>query len=323
MAITSIAPAPVICLVNPQMGENIGAAARAMANFGLEELRLVAPRDGWPNEKAIAVASGASWPIEGAEVFSTTSEAIGDKTIVFATSGTPRQIDKPLISPMQAVSLIHALIQDGKKPIVLFGSERIGLGQQDLIRADYIITYPTDFRFPSLNLAQSVAIFCYAWATRSGDKLPDDWKIQNLEVAPRKYFDSMFENLLEELDNVGFFWPEDRRTNMVETLLAPLVRGKFSEGQITLLRGAIKALVNGPRRRFLQTKNSVVAGQIRDWFEAKTNESQSDFSKAKINEIIIGEDKVTILISKDNVQRAVIVTINNGEISIDKIIPAL
>lgn len=320
VAVTTLAPAPTICLVNPQMGENIGAAARAMANFGLEELRLVAPRDGWPNEKAIAVASGANWPIDKAQVFETTQEAISDKNLIFATSGTPRQIDKPLISPAQAISIIDAAISNGQKPIILFGSERVGLGQMDLIGADFIVTYPTDFRFPSLNLAQSVAIFCYLWATRSGDSLPDDWKIENLEIAERKYFDAMFNNLLAELDEVGFFWPEDRRINMVETLLAPMVKAGFSNGQVTLFRGAIKALVNGPRRRFLEAENERIIAEIRAWFEAQT-ETQNDLALAILQEIILDEQRATLIVSQNDIQRAIIISIENGKFVFTNIIP--
>jgi TrmH family RNA methyltransferase len=159
--------APAICLVNPQMGENIGATARAMANFGFGELILVEPRDVWPNPKAWALASGAEWPLEDARLVATAAEAIAEKTLVIATTGTPRQLDKPLIGPREAVARIRAAMKNGEKPVILFGSERAGLDNDLIINADILVTYPVDGRFPSLNLAQSVACFCYEWASFS------------------------------------------------------------------------------------------------------------------------------------------------------------
>lgn len=261
------APAPAICLVKPQMGENIGAAARAMANFGLEELHIVNPRDGWPNEKAIAVAASATWVVEKAQIHATTNDALAEKNIVFATSGTPRQLDKPLISPQEAVKIAAQAMAKGQKPIILFGNERFGLDQIDLVSADYIVTYPTDFRCPSLNLAQSVAVFSYLWAIRDGEKLPEGWDLQNDEIAPRKYFDNLFDFLIKELDECGFFWPQDRRENMVENLRNSLVRAKFSESEINLFRGALRVIAEGPRRRFIEAAQNEKRKKIAKWLE--------------------------------------------------------
>jgi tRNA/rRNA methyltransferase len=271
-----------------------------MANFGLSELIIVNPRDGFPNEKATAVAAGATWVLDDAKLFQTTNEAIAEKTIIFATSGTPRQLDKPLISPSEAVTLISQAMKDGHKPIVLFGNERLGLDQIDLIAADYIVTYPTDFKYPSLNLAQSIAIFSYLWAVRDGDKLPDGWNLPNHEAAPRKYFENMFEFLINELDEIGFFWPADRRENMVETLKNSLVRAQFSESEINLFRGAMRVIAEGPRRRFEELKRNEYKDEIRKVFEAAKHNGSLFFettlpNDAEIKEIII-EGKRAILI---------------------------
>ena len=298
-------PAPAIALIKPQMGENIGAAARAMANFGLSELIIVNPRDGFPNEKATAVSAGASWILDDARLCNTTSEATQDKTIIFATSGTPRQLDKPLISPSEAVKLISQAIKDGHRPVVLFGNERLGLDQIDLISADYIVTYPTDFKFPSLNLAQSVAVFSYLWAVRDGDKMPDGWNIQNHEAAPRKYFENLFDFLISELDEIGFFWPADRRENMVETLKNSLVRAQFSESEINLFRGALRVIAEGPRRRFEELRRAELKEKIRNIFnDAKQNGSLFFENKlpndADIKEIIIEGKKAILIYSQSD-----------------------
>lgn len=315
-AMSSSAPAPAICLVKPQMGENIGAACRAMANFGLEELLLVAPRDGWPNEKAIALASGASWPLEGAKVFATTNEAIAGKTIVFATSGTPRQIDKPLIGPAEAVDLIKDAMEKGERPVILFGSERIGLDQMDLISADYIVTYPTDFRFPSLNLAQSVAIFCHLWAVRTGEKLPEDWNIKPSEVAERKYFDALFDFFTKELDEIGFFWPQERKENMVEVLRGPMVRAKFSQSEINLFYGAIRAISEGPRRRYLESKNKEIEQNLSSWF-------LEQFPDAQIKEIIQNGENASLMFNQSGVNHVAFINIASDAFKIKEIIPPL
>jgi tRNA/rRNA methyltransferase len=246
--------APAICLVQPQMGENIGATARAMANFGFSELILVAPRDVWPNPKAWALASGAEWPLENARVVDTTAEAITEKTLVIATTGTPRQLDKPLIGPREAVARIRAAMANGEQPVILFGSERAGLDNELIINADILVTYPVDGRFPSLNLAQSVACFCYEWASFSeAAGPPPGWTMEEKPAAPRGAFESFFDNLIAELDDSRFFWPDDRKTTMVETLRNALVRGRFTMGEISLIRGAVRSLVEGPRRRAMES----------------------------------------------------------------------
>jgi tRNA/rRNA methyltransferase len=258
--------APAICLVEPQMGENIGAAARAMANFGFGELILVSPRDVWPNPKAWALASGAEWPLENARVVSSAAEAVAEKTLVIATTGTPRQLDKPLIGPREAVARIRAAMANGEKPVILFGSERAGLDNELIINADILVTYPVDGRFPSLNLAQSVACFCYEWASFSeGEGPPPGWTMGEKPAAPRAAFESFFDNLIAQLDDSRFFWPDDRKVTMVETLRNALVRNRFTMGEISLIRGAIASLVTGPRRRAVDTDTAKARALFEVW----------------------------------------------------------
>ena len=315
VASTPQKPAPAICLINPQMGENIGAAARAMANFGLDELLLVAPRDPWPNEKAYALCSGATWPLDSARLFENTKDALAEKTLVIATTGTPRQLNKPLIGPMEAVTIIKAALERGERPIVLFGAERSGLDNEIINSADLLMTMPTDFRFPSLNLAQSVAVFCYAWAAQNEkDGAPKGWQIEKREPAPRKYLDNFFDYFIAELDNAGFFWPEENRENMIEVLQTPIVRARFAENEFSLFRGAIRALIEGPRRRWQSLETQKKRKVAHDWFS-------TEIANAVLKSIYIEDNKAIIhYIEKDQL-RVLVVEIEN--LKIGKIISRL
>jgi tRNA/rRNA methyltransferase len=256
---------PAVCLVRPQMGENIGGASRAMANFGLDRLKIVAPRDGWPNEKAVAMAAGADWPLTGAQVTATLDEALSQATLVLATSGAPRNAERPVMGPEDAARICRDHIAAGGSPVVMFGAERTGLEQEELVRADIIVTYPTSPRFASLNLAASVAVFGYAWvASRSMPGLPDGWYQPGRTPGPRAGFEALLTNLVAELDDARFFWPADRRATMLEVLRTGLQRASFTVNELNLLQGAIKALVTGPRRRSVQeqaARTRQVAGQ--------------------------------------------------------------
>lgn len=263
-------PAPAICLVQPQMGENIGAAARAMANFGLEELILVAPRDGWPNRKAYALSSGAHWPLDNARLVASPEEAVAGKTLVLATTGTPRDLVKPLIGPRAAVSLVREAIAAGESPVVLFGTERTGLDNDQINAADVLVTYPVDGRFPSLNLAQSVAVFCYEWASgREPSGPPPGWLVPDHQPAPRAAFESLFDHLVGELDTTRFFWPDDRRATMIATLRAALTRARLSMAETSLIRGALKSLVGGARRRALEADDAAARAALEAWLAVR------------------------------------------------------
>ena len=160
-------PQPVMVLVGPQMGENIGAAARGMLNFGLEHMRLVAPRDGWPNPAATATASGAARVLDKVGVFDTTAGAIGDMDYVYATTARPRDMTTRVVTPEQAMGEARALIADGKRVGVLFGAERAGLENADIALANAIVTVPVNPGFASLNLAQCVLLTAYEWRRQS------------------------------------------------------------------------------------------------------------------------------------------------------------
>jgi tRNA/rRNA methyltransferase len=272
--------APAICLVQPQMGENIGATARAMANFGFSELILVEPRDVWPNPKAWALASGAEWPLENARVVGSAQEAVAEKTLVIATTGTPRQLDKPLIGPREAVARIRAAMASGEQPVILFGSERAGLDNDLIIGADILVTYPVDGRFPSLNLAQSVACFCYEWASFSeANGPPPGWTMSEKPAAPRAAFESFFDNLITELDDSRFFWPDDRKVTMVETLRNAFIRNRLTMGEISLIRGAIASLVAGPRRRAVESDQARAKAATQTWLTSNAEFADIEITK--------------------------------------------
>jgi tRNA/rRNA methyltransferase len=246
----SAARAPAIILVEPQMGENIGAAARAMANFGLNELRVVAPRDGWPNERAFAMASGADWVLEGARVFPDFDAAVSDLHLLFATTGTPREMVKEVIGPRAMIARAASAAQRGQGAGLVFGPERTGLFNEIVERCDVIVSYPTDARFPSLNLAQSIAIACYEWGVRANPEQPEGWTAAGLEPpASRDQFERLCAHLFEELEAAAFFWPLEKAPAVKRTLRNGLQRGALTDAEIRSMRGAIKALADGPKRR--------------------------------------------------------------------------
>jgi tRNA/rRNA methyltransferase len=247
---------PVIILVRPQMGENIGAAARAMLNFGLSELRLVAPRDGWPNPAAEAMAAGADGILARARVHASLAEALSDLTSVWATTARRRELALPVSSPVQAVPLMRTHLQTGGKVGVLFGAERTGLETAEVALANAILTYPVNPAFASLNIAQAVGVFAYAWQAEAN--LPSSWLENNVEArsgsldltpASRAEVEGLVAHLTEELSAVGFFFPDHRVEQMQRNLRVALQRAAFTQPEVQTLRGAVKALVNGPRRR--------------------------------------------------------------------------
>src|SRR5678815_2077865 len=158
---TSVSATPVIILNAPQLAENIGAVARVMANFGLSELRLVSPRDGWPQERAWASASGADWPLDNAQLFTSVEDAIADLQRVYATTARPRELQLPILTPRVAAGKLAQAVADGEKVGLLFGAERAGLETADIALCQAVVTLPIDPRFRSLNLAQAVAINAY------------------------------------------------------------------------------------------------------------------------------------------------------------------
>ena len=257
---TSIDPAaPVVILVNPQLGENIGTAARAMANFGLSELRLVEPCEAWPNEKARRAASGADWIIEGARVFDTLEEAIADLHHVYATTARPRGMTKTVITPEEAGRDMHARVEKGQRLGILFGRERWGLTNDEVSLADVIITAPVNPEFASLNIAQAVLLVAYEWyrhvagegvgmGTAEAPPVKPGLQMPDSRPATRAELIGLFEHLESALDEADYFRAKDMRPVIVRNLRNMLERAELSEQEVRTLRGIIRAL-SGLRSR--------------------------------------------------------------------------
>lgn len=238
----TLRPSPAIILVEPQLGENIGTAARAMANFGLWDLRLVNPRDGWPNERAVAAASRADHVIERVRVFPTLEAAIADLSMVFATTARRRDMQKPVYGPEEGAQRIISHIASGAKAGLLYGRERWGLYNEEVAIADAIVTYPVEAAFASLNVAQAVLLMSYEWRKRfdQGEVLPFDGGLD--PAAPREELMGLFLHLEETLDRTGFFKTEDKRPAMVDNLRAVFSRAHMSSQEIRTLRGVIASI---------------------------------------------------------------------------------
>ena len=236
------APGPTVILVKPQLGENIGTAARAMANFGLERLRLVAPRDGWPSETAIAAASGADWVIDEAEVFETTEAAIADLGLIYATTARQRGMGKPVVGPIEAAQHMVALNEVQAPSGLLFGGERSGLHNDDIALADAILTYPVNPKFASLNLAQAVMIMAYEWQRARGNAGHREDFPDLDPQAPKGDLLQFFAHLEAELDAGGFLKPPEKTPVMVRNLRNLFHRAHLSSQEVRTLRGVIVAL---------------------------------------------------------------------------------
>lgn len=242
-------PKPACILVEPQMGENIGAAARAMRNFALEEMRLVAPRDGWPNEKAIAMASGATPVLEAATVHATTAEAVADLNHVYATTARPREMIKTVMTPEAAVADARARLALGQRVGLLFGPERSGLGNADVQLAQTIVTVPANPEFSSLNLAQCVLLLSYEWGRQTAGTPTERFDPGPAGPARREDALRLAERLVGELETAGFFHPPDKRPTMEANLRNLILRTALTDAEVRTLHGVVRALAEGPRRR--------------------------------------------------------------------------
>ncbi len=239
---------PAIILVAPQLSENIGTAARAMANFGLSDLRLVSPREGWPSEKARSAAAGAYTVVDGARVFGSLPEALAGLTFVYATTARSREVPKPVVGPREAAQMARARIAGGGSVGILFGRERSGLDNDAISLADEILTLPVDPGFSSLNIAQAVLIVAYEWRLSGleGAVLPF-----GAEIAPqasREQLIGMFEHLEAALGNAGFYRPSEKRPHITLAIRAMLQRAGLTEQEVRTLRGMIAALEGRPTR---------------------------------------------------------------------------
>ncbi|WP_294042084.1 RNA methyltransferase [Sphingomonas sp.] len=234
---------PVIVLVRPQLGENIGKAARAMLNFGLTEMRLVSPRDGWPNPAAGPAASGADVVLERARVFDSVAAAVADCPHVYATTVRKRGVTKPVVTPEEAARAIHA---GPGRSAILFGPERSGLETDDVAVARTIVTVPINPDFGSLNLAQAVILVAYEWSKHVALAQPPETELPS--PAPQGELDGMIEQLDTMLDAAGFYFPPDRVSASKRTLRTLLTKPGWSSQEVRTLRGVLSALAN-PRQR--------------------------------------------------------------------------
>jgi tRNA/rRNA methyltransferase len=239
----STAPPPVIVLVRPQLGENIGKAARAMLNFGLTELRLVAPRDGWPNPDAGPSAAGADEVLAEAQVYGTLAEAVTDCVHVFATTVRKRGVAKPVMTPEEAALAIRA--EAGRSAIV-FGPERSGLETDEVALCRTIITVPVNPEFASLNLAQAVILTAYEWSKSANLVPPTLTEIH--PPAPQVELEGMIEQLEGLLEAGGYFYPPHRTVATKRTLRSLLTKPRWNHLEVRTLRGVLSTLGN-PRPR--------------------------------------------------------------------------
>ncbi|CDN47690.1 RNA methyltransferase [Neorhizobium galegae] len=243
-----IAEGPAVILVEPQLGENIGMVARAMANFGLAELRLVKPRDGWPSEKARSAASKADHVIDGTKVFETLEEAIADLNFVYATTARERYGFKPVRSPVTAAETLRTKFKVGEKTGILFGRERWGLTNEEVALADEIVTFPVNPAFASLNIAQAVLLMSYEWM-KSGMEDLTETVFLPIEQRPstKEQVIGLFEHLEEALDARNYFHPPAKKPRMIDNLRAVISRRGFTEQEISVFRGVINSLDRFPR----------------------------------------------------------------------------
>jgi tRNA/rRNA methyltransferase len=249
MASASAVPGPAIILVRPQLGENVGAAARAMMNFGLTDLRLVRPQCGWPNVKAVNAASGATEVLNRVRLFETAEEACADRHRLYATTARNRDLPKPELTAEQAAREARAAFAAGETVGVLFGAERTGLTNDELILADAVLRVRVNPKFPSLNLAQAVLLIAYEW-WRSADPGSVPTLGPGASAAATKgELAGLLDHLITELDATDFFRTADRRESMVRALKAIFARAGLGTPDVHLLRGVIKQLARRRERR--------------------------------------------------------------------------
>ncbi len=237
-----IAEGPVVVLVEPQLGENIGMVARAMANFGLAELRLVNPRDGWPNEKAVAAASRADHVISDTKVFATLEDALADIHYVMATTARQRDMIKPVVAPDQAMILAHKRYNTGARTAILFGRERWGLENHEVALADEIVTFPVNPAFASLNIAQAVLLVSYEWMKQSVHVEQTGFKSPDNIPARKEALNSLTSHLEQALDDAHYFFPEDRAERMRINIRSLFTNAKLQDPEVQTLHGIIAAL---------------------------------------------------------------------------------
>ena len=241
-----IDPSPVVVLVRPQLAENIGSVARAMGNGGLFYLRLVAPRDGWPQERAMRTASGAYRILEAATVHHTVGDAVADLHRIFATCPRPRHIIKPVLTGRGAAFELREICTRGLRTGILFGPERAGLDNDDIAHADTLIRYPLNPRFMSLNVAQAVMVMAYEWWTAGQVAPARSLQTHKTHVATKAELENFLEHLIAECDASGFLRNTEKRPGMVRNIRHFFQRGEVTDQELRTLHGIITELA---RRR--------------------------------------------------------------------------
>jgi tRNA/rRNA methyltransferase len=232
---------PAILLVRPQLGENIGAAARAMSNFGLADLRLVAPRDGWPNAKAYEMAANAAGILDGARVYADMAAAMHDIHIAYASTARPRELEKRVAEPAEAMADCRAQLAAGRQCALVFGPERSGLENDEIARCDAIVSIPTGTENPSLNLAQAVVILGYEWL-RGSARATLERPEQSQPLGTKEEVQGLFDQLEPYLDAVNYFRTPERKQLMWRNLQNIFTRSQLSGQEVRTLRGMIRSL---------------------------------------------------------------------------------
>ena len=238
-------PPPAIVLVRPQLGENIGKAARAMLNFGLTDLRLVNPRDGWPNPSAGPAASGADVVLERARVFESVAEAVADCPFVYATTVRKRGLVVPVVSPEETAREVRTNPGQSAR---LFGAERSGLETDEVAIAQKIVTVPINPEFRSLNLAQAVILIAYEWSKHGALAVPTEGD-EAEPRAPQEHLEGLIGQWNEAMEGSGYFFPPDRKPATLNTIRTILSKAGWSTREIQAMRGMVRAMTSPPRRR--------------------------------------------------------------------------
>ena len=240
---------PAVILVRPQLADNIGSVARAMGNGGLFHLRLVAPRDGWPQERAWRMASGADRILDSATVHDTVADAVADLQRVFATCPRPRHIVKPVMTARAAADAVHEAAGRGLRCGILFGPERAGLDNDDMAEADTLVRFSLNPEFMSLNLAQAVMVMAYEWWTARDDTPGRVLMTNETIVASKGALDGVLEHLIAELDACGFLRNQPKRAGMVRNIRHLFQRGEITEQEVRTLHGIVAELSRGRMQR--------------------------------------------------------------------------
>jgi len=239
---------PAVILIEPQLGENIGMTARAMLNCGLLDLRLVRPRDGWPNPAVEAAASGALEVLTRARVFATVAEAVADLSLLLATTARPRELIKPIVTARQAALDLRAAAAEGRATGLIFGPERSGLTSDDIALADAIVQVPLNPAFSSLNLAQAVLVLGYEWFQLGAQVPARHVHMAGGQPAGKKELLHFFERLERTLDETGFMHPPEKRPTMVRNLRTLFTRAEPTDQEVRTLEGVLSALLGAKLR---------------------------------------------------------------------------